>query len=319
MAAVTYVERLSESKTIGFPSGDPAITSSFTPAAGEQLLLIVAGEEKLAHNQDFTGSWTISDTQGLTWTPIDSVANTTSDAIGMRAWLSSPAAASSVTVTIDCSFYFFFSNEIKVLGLTGLSGTIAGYVEDAAAATDGGYTRTLTTAPTVDDLTIFARYLKADQDTALDMETGWTELASVPSLLGAPLGVATRTGSTSTSVVVDDTQVTSVPNAARAIDFAFIVRASTGAAVSLSGNGSAATALSGALDRDRGLAAVVAAATGFSGSVGRDRAVDGSMAVSSFAVGSLTTVHSSGGTRIVIRVLRPIVSAHVRALRPTAA
>lgn len=227
--AVTYVERLSQSKTIGFPSADPAVFDAFTPAAGERLLAIVGAQEVLAHTQDFTGSLTISDTQGLTWTPIDAVANIAADAIGMRAWISSPATATSTTVTIDGSFYFFFSNELKVLGLSGASGAIVGYVENAAAATNGADALTLAAAPTTDDLTVFARYLDSDVGSGLDMGTGWTELAAVTGLLGESFGVAIRTSSVSTTVTVTDTAVDAA-TVDKAISFAFTVQATVPAA-----------------------------------------------------------------------------------------
>lgn len=309
MPSVTYVERLSQSKTIGFPSSDPAIFDAFTPADGERLLVIVAGQERLAQTDpNFANSWDISDSQGLTWTSIDWVGNGTSAAIGMRAWISSPAAATPTTITLDCSFYMFISNELKVLGLQGATDVVIGYVEDNDAATDGGYDVTLTASPTTDDLTIYARYIDADGDCTLDMASGWTELSSVVSLTGSPLGVAVRDSSTSTTVAVVDTRTNS-ETVRKAIDFAFVITAVTGGPVDLAGFSSAATGATGVIvvGRDVGGTAPVAAATSLA-DVTVERPIGGTSANTSGLTGDLDVSRpiagiASGATGVALTAM----------------
>lgn len=292
--AVSYAVRLAQSVVIGFPSSNPAVTNAFTPAAGEQLLCLVAGTEQLQQNADFTGSWTITDSQGLTWTQIDRVANATVKAGGMTAWVSSPAAATSMTITIDCSFYMFISNEIVVYGLTGTAGAIAGYVENGNAATDGAYTATLTTAPTANDLSVYARYIDSDAACTLSMDTGWTVDASLTGLATGAFAVATRPSATSTTVSVLDTDTGSTTKR-KAVDFAFIVRFSS--QVSFDGPARTAATGTGDLAAARALDGPSRAATAAQGGLVRGIGWDGPSTGAAAAQGALVrAVNWDGAT-----------------------
>lgn len=205
-------------------------SGSFTPTSGRRLVAIAAMMEQDG-NSDPTGDMTIADSQGLTWTAIGSVAGTDSWAIGMKAWISTAAAASSTTIDLDAGTRNSYNYFLAVFEVAGSGGTTDGFVSDTTAGNDS-YTVTLAATPTADDLCVFANFLDASVSGAgLDMGTGWTVIAErYDASGGGVLGVAVDDALASTTVTVDDAHIATGGEAYfKAVDFAFIVKASAGA------------------------------------------------------------------------------------------
>lgn len=185
----------------------PCTTSSFTPNAGSRLLVITAilgaGDEG-----DWSDDITISDTQSLTWTPLvnDFITGASyGGGLGYRIWISSPVAASAMTVTVN-SPSSQWRTSVAVGEFTGSGTTISGLVQDDTAPLSGGYTATLSEAPTANDASVFLRLGNSDISGAYTM-TGWTTLCDLTTPTESILFVAVRTGSTSSSAVLSGTRV----------------------------------------------------------------------------------------------------------------
>lgn len=223
--AISYTTLINSKSAAGF-GGGTFTTASFTPTANRQLLVVMSAEED-SGTTDPAAFFTISDSQGLTWTRVGYIGNAVTWSQGIVAWVSGPAAATSSTVSFNCGagrlidIYFH-----GVLEFDGGTGATAGLVVTSATTTDGAYTKTLGVAPTDADLSVFVRMLDSST-TTLSMGVGWTVVIdqSDPAGNGA-LAVAVRPTSTSTTVSVADTNVTGVP-VGKASDMAFIVTAAT--------------------------------------------------------------------------------------------
>jgi hypothetical protein len=201
----------------GAPSSSPVTTGSFTPAAGELLLATVIGFE-VNGTQDLSQDFTVTDSQGLTWSPVVNLDNPAAWALGARTWISSPAAASAMTVTFGFGSRSFWDHDYAILGVAGATGQVAGLVVDEDAPTDGAYTVDVGEAPAAADAVIYGRSIDNDGDAQIDMGADWST-----AWWGA-LAVSWRTGSTSPTVTIDDTNTT--PNGLyKAIDWAFALKA----------------------------------------------------------------------------------------------
>lgn len=191
----------------------PTTTSAFTPNAGSKLLVIAALLGP-SDEGDWSATLSISDTQTLTWTPLANDFITPSSyggAQGYRIWLSSAAAASSMTVTVS-SASGQWRTSIVVAEVTGAQAAINGLTQDDTAPLSGGYTATLGAAPTADDMSVFLRFGNNDGSGSYTM-TGWTTVADLTTPGETILFVAVRTGSTSTSATLSGTRAFSTYSA----------------------------------------------------------------------------------------------------------
>lgn len=222
--AIAYATLINSLSTASFGTGS-APTASFTPTANRQLLAIAGGQENNG-SADPSGDFTNFDSQGLTWTKVGEVGNASNWSHGLAAWISTPAAAAAMTVSFDCLTRNIYRYFYAVLEFDGGTGATAGYVETSASTTDGAYSPTLTVAPGLDDLTVFARLLDSST-TTLSMGGGWTVVMDQSDGSGGgSMAVAVRPTSTSTSVSVSDTNVAGVA-AAKASDMAFVISAAS--------------------------------------------------------------------------------------------
>lgn len=218
-----YAVLIDSLSTANFGTG-AATTGSFTPTAGRRLVAVVGGQENNGVT-DPSADFTIADSQTLTWTKVGDVGNAGNWSHGMVAWTSTAAAATSTTVTFDCAARNVFRYFYSVFEVEGATGT-TGYVENAAAATDGAYGVTLATPPRVTDLAVFARILDSSTS-SLAMAGGWVAVGNQSdSSGGGSVAVAVRPNSTVPTVAVADTNVTGT-SAAKASDMAFVVTAAS--------------------------------------------------------------------------------------------
>lgn len=251
--AVTYAVLLDSLSTANFGTGAHT-TASFTPTAGRRLVAVTGGQENNG-TTDPAPSFTIADSQGLTWTKVGDVGNPASWSHGMAVWVSTPVAASATTVTFDCGTRSIWRYFYSVFEVAGSAGVTAGYVEATAAATDGAYSKTLSAAPTTNDLSVFARILDT-ATTGLSMGAGWTVIGNQSDASsGGSMAVAVRTVSSSATVSISDTN-TAGTTTAKASDFAFTITASSGV------TGTAAAPLGGLTATAAASSAVAAAPLG---------------------------------------------------------
>lgn len=221
---VTYSVLLSAASAASFGTG-AYTTAAFTPAVDTRLAVIEHAQHNLG-NTDPTPDFTLTDSQGLTWTRLAAVGNASSWSMGLAAWISSPVtSAVPTTLTFDAGTRNIYAYDFVVLGVRGASGTAAGVVTNGATATDGAYNVTLGATPSPNDLVIFARGLDTSGSSTLSMASDWSVLANVAeSASDLLLAVAARRDSTSTTVSVSDTNTSGV-SAFKGIDLAFILPA----------------------------------------------------------------------------------------------
>ena len=185
-------------------------TGSFTPSANS-LLIVTCFILPNGGSTDVSGSLTISDSAGLTWTAIANVGNATYWSSGQRAWRAPVGASpSSMTVTVDCGandIYFYLTTAIDFTGYdtsTPIGATATGGSSGSTGlGIDGAVSITLSGAPASDSYVI--GLLGQDYGTAgtnnVAPGSGWTELYDFrgsDNYEGVQL--QERTGSTSTTV-----------------------------------------------------------------------------------------------------------------------
>jgi hypothetical protein len=276
---VTYTTLINSLSTATFGTGTAA-TAAFTPPAGTQLLAITGGQEDNGVS-DPSGDFTVSDSQGLTWTRVGAVGNASNWSHGLVAWISTPAAATSMTVSFDCGTRNIYRYFYGVIALGGASGTAAGTVTNATSTTNGAYTVTLTATPDVAGLTVFARLLDTAV-TTLSMGSGWSVVVDQgdSSARGA-LAIAVRPSSNSTTVSIADTNVADTTTA-KASDLAFIL---TEAGGGVSATAGVATGTGSANAATTNVGTVGAAAAG-AGAVGQPAANVGTAAAAAAGTGA---------------------------------
>ena len=76
-------------------------TGSFTPS-NASLLVVICSVMTNAGSTDPSGSLTISDSVGLTWTAQVNVGDASAWSIGMRIWTAPVTTGASMTATVDC-------------------------------------------------------------------------------------------------------------------------------------------------------------------------------------------------------------------------
>lgn len=208
-------------------------TGSFTPSANS-LLVVTCSIVTFYGDTNASGSLTISDSAGLTWTAIANVGNATSWSSGLRAWRAPVGASpSSMTVTVDCGANSIYVYQVAAHDWTGYdtsspTGATAtgGSSGSTGLGTDGAVSITLSGAPASDSYCVGA--LACDFSAAgannVTHGTGWTEIHD----FRGPGNweqhqTQERTGSTSTTVGWND--IRSAGTIAKTIALAFEVKA----------------------------------------------------------------------------------------------
>lgn len=220
-------------------------TGSFTPTAGRRLVAFVAAHDRSGSSQDVAAEFTITDSQGRTWTKRAEVGETSGFwRNGIAAWISDEASASSMTVTFDCGSVDLGQYYFGIFEITDSDGSIAGYVEAATSVPDdGAHSIVLGATPTADDLVVYARYMEGRDITGPTMPAGWTSVCDETCVSGnefGSLGVVVNDGFTSDTISITDMRAAGTGY--DAMNCAFIIPASSGPIVPMQ-RGSMAAAM----------------------------------------------------------------------------
>lgn len=188
-----------------------SVSASFTPTAGATLVAFFSAMDEGAGS--IGGSFTITDSAGLTWTSRATASNAGGFFHQGRVWTSVVGGSpSSMTVTFGCAGTNHSQRQwfiVEVSNGAGV-GTAAGAVTTTA---NGAYTLTLPTAPDASSVIVACVGMDATNTTitptgAVNPGAGWTELGELYSNLTVgreTYGQAQHiTGSTSTSVTWAD-------------------------------------------------------------------------------------------------------------------
>lgn len=164
----TCTNRRSDASTAGATS---YTSGAFTPAAGELLVaFMVASDCVLA-------APTMSDTQGLGWTLVGhATARTTLDTVYCFV-ANAFAAASSMTVTFDCTGDQATGNCINVIGVTGITKVGSAAVRQIIASNDqagGGTPATTFAAATLTQNPCLGGVMNGTNPGGVTVPTGWT-------------------------------------------------------------------------------------------------------------------------------------------------
>ncbi|HMQ02215.1 MAG TPA: hypothetical protein PKD79_04100, partial [Candidatus Doudnabacteria bacterium] len=197
------------------------VTNSFTPTAGARI--VVLNSMIIEASGSFGSSLTISDSQGLTWTSIGYVDESSYWAITTRAWISSPAANTSMTLSLGAGGNNVFEYRVIAFEVTNSDGQFGGFVVDNNLPNDGPASMTLTSNPPTGSLGVFSRF-QDEGGSGLTMDTGWEYLDSV----GTPSGyhwkaAAVRPNIPDTSVSILDIMVNQEGSLYKTIGLAFYV------------------------------------------------------------------------------------------------
>lgn len=216
----------------GAPQGNSSFTTgSFTPTAGRRLVAFVAGHDVDGFGIDIAAEFTITDSQGRTWTKRAEVGETSGFwRNGIAAWISDEAAGTSMTVTFDCGIIGIGQYFFSIFEITDSDGTIAGYVEAATSVPDDGlHSVVLGATPTSDDLVVYARYMEGRDITGPTMPAGWTSVCDQTNTSGAQdygsLGVVVNDGFTSDTIAITDMRAAGIGS--DAMNCAFIIPAAS--------------------------------------------------------------------------------------------
>ena len=251
----------------GVPDDGTWDTDSFTPAAGTRLIAVVG--LVTVDGVDRSGTISISDSQGLTWTPIGAVGDSDGVDTALAAWISDDAtAAVSTTITFTTTASDVFQYVAGVVEVDGSDGTIAGYVEDITPPLNGSGTITLGATPTTDDVVLYLRALGYATDNgwgAIDVASPYTQALVSPGNLSGLTFVASD-AATTTTITINDASPGYDPST-RMVDMAFIVRAG-GASGAIAATISTTATVSGTATGGSSLAATPSTTATVAGALG---------------------------------------------------
>lgn len=228
--AVTPAHILDQQPTAQHGNG-PYTSASFTPTAGRRLLVFVNSHDDTGISTSIHDKFTISDSQGLTWTRIGSVGGTAgTNWPGLAVWFSSPVAATAMTVTIDCDSIFLGRPILSVSELDGFLGLVRGLVTNGSRPADGGYSFDMEASHASGELAVFGRGVddgsrSGNGGASLDMPSGWTVHADrydENALNQGAFAFATNSTLLDNTVTVDDTNLVLTASTAT-YDIAFIL------------------------------------------------------------------------------------------------
>jgi hypothetical protein len=280
-------------------AGTPAFTTeAFTPPANSLLVVRVylmrnSGESEMGQPSISGG--------GLTWTARPTATTTLKPSWSTKAvWFTAPVGSSpsSMTITVDdANNLNIYEYVVSVLAYTGYDVTtpIGGMLGSGTTNIgDGEESRTLSEAPAAGDETLLcidADATKGPPSPSLD--TGWTLVHEKSASGESGIAIASRTGSTSTTVKVKDSYNVSGGSFSKAGMGALVVRAETANLLSLELTDS--VGISDALTKGagKGLADGVSVSDGVAKSTARP--VDDSVAIAD-------TVAKAPGKRLADQV-----------------
>ena len=200
------------SGTTGFFGTGAYTTASFTPSDNSLLLVGVAAQQHQAGG-DFSGTLTIADSVGLTWTSRKAVGAGTDFGTAARIWTAPVTSGTSMTVTVDCGAIDIAWYMVTAVDYTGHNtgspvGATGSLAKTSGFGTPEVATITLDAAP-ASSSEVFGT-IAADKGApqAIVHGTGTTELFDLANTDWGDGQSQVRSGSTSTSFVWDDVRNT---------------------------------------------------------------------------------------------------------------
>lgn len=120
-------------------------TGSFTPS-NASLLVVICSVLTNGGSTDPSGSLTISDSVGLTWTAQVNVGDASAWSIGMRIWTAPVTTGASMTATVDCGAIDIYGYGVSIVDYTGY-GAVGTTGSNSALGTNGAGSVTLGASP----------------------------------------------------------------------------------------------------------------------------------------------------------------------------
>lgn len=226
--ALSFTSRLNAVSSLPHGTGTYT-TSAFTPSNNSLLIVVCAAMHDAGTPVMAGADITITDSAGLTWTPIVGSGTPLSWSYGIRAWSAPVTTGTSMTVTFDAGVYSIIRYSTAIFDYTGYdTGTpTAGPIAGTDADGNGALSLTLSATPAAGDHKIGAVMVQASGGSGTVTEgTSWTEIYDTAAADWYWFQVERITGSTSTAV--DWADITATGSPADAVAIGFIVKAGSG-------------------------------------------------------------------------------------------
>ena len=183
-------------------------TGAFTPP-NNSLLVVGVGIQTGGEVVDPSDDLTISDSTGLSWTRRGYAGNATWEASGIAVFTAPVTTGTSMTISVDCGGVEANVYIVEVIAFTGHNGAspIGAIISDAAMATDGSDSMTLSSSPAATSIVIafLGKGLNGTSGTATSTHgTGWSEIYDTGLSTCQYLQSQDRGNSTSSTVLWDD-------------------------------------------------------------------------------------------------------------------